>query len=209
MTSPARRDSGFTLVEVLVALLIFGMIAAAGVALLSFSVRAQGATGAKLDDVAAVARLDALLTADFAQAVDRPSRDERGTPVPALTGDARSLRLVRAGWSNVDAAQRSSLQKVEYRFAAGAIERVAYPLVDGAAPLPPVVTLDRVTGLTIRYRIQGAWSERWDGTQGSPLPQAAEVTIQRSDGRGYRQMYIVGSGTPPEPPEMPEPSNAT
>ncbi|UVO49377.1 type II secretion system minor pseudopilin GspJ [Sphingomonas sp. SUN019] len=193
----------------MVALLVFGMIAAAGAALLSFSVRAQGATAAKLDDVGAVARLDSLLAADFAQAVDRPSRDERGTLLPAFTGDGLSFRLVRGGWMNVDAAPRSSLQKVEYRFSANAIERIAYPLVDGAAPLPPTVVLDRVTGLTWRYRIQGAWSERWDGTQGSPLPQAAEMTIQRSDGRSYRQMYLVGSGAPPEPPEIPEPSNAT
>jgi general secretion pathway protein J len=207
--TPVRRDSGFTLVEVMVALLIFGMIAAAGAALLSFSVRAQGATAAKLDDVGAVARLDSLLAADFAQAVDRPSRDERGTLLPAFTGERLSFRLVRAGWTNVDAAPRSSLQKVEYRFAANAIERIAYPLVDGAAPLPPIVVLDRVTGLTWRYRIQGAWSERWDGTQGAPLPQAAEMTIQRSDGRSYRQMYLVGSGAAPEPPEIPEPSNAT
>ncbi|WP_447410841.1 PulJ/GspJ family protein, partial [Clostridium perfringens] len=51
--TPLRRyaEHGFTLVEVMIALLIFGMIAAAGVAILSFSVRAQGATATRLDDI--------------------------------------------------------------------------------------------------------------------------------------------------------------
>ena len=52
-----RRANGFTLVEVMVALMIFGMIASAGVGLLAFSVRAQGATVERLDDVGALARL--------------------------------------------------------------------------------------------------------------------------------------------------------
>ena len=52
-----RGEAGFTLIEVMIALMIFGMIAAAGVALLAFSVRAQGASGAALDDIGAINRL--------------------------------------------------------------------------------------------------------------------------------------------------------
>lgn len=53
--TPVRRfaEHGFTLVEVMISLLIFGLLAAAGVALLSFSVRAQGLTGARLEAVSA------------------------------------------------------------------------------------------------------------------------------------------------------------
>ena len=41
--------NGFTLVEMLVSLLIFAMLAAAGVTLLSFSVRAQDVAETRLD----------------------------------------------------------------------------------------------------------------------------------------------------------------
>jgi prepilin-type N-terminal cleavage/methylation domain-containing protein len=58
-----NTEAGFTLVEVMVSLMIFGMIAAAGVAILSFSVKAQSSTGAKLDDISALTRTMSILSA--------------------------------------------------------------------------------------------------------------------------------------------------
>lgn len=194
-----RRAAGFTLVEVLIALMIFGMIAGAGVGLLAFSVRAQGASGAALDDAGAVNRLSAILTADLAQAQDRPTRDQTGTLLPALSGgagDVPMLRLVRAGWSNIDAAPRAEVQKVEYRLEGGAIERIGYPALDGAPPLPPAVLLDRVRQVALRFRFAGAWSDRWQGNPAAALPQAVELTATREDGTVYRLLFLVGTGYP-------------
>ena len=117
--APVRRSAehGFTLVEVMISLMIFGLLAASGVALLSFSVRAQAATDAKLDDVQALNRLSSSLAADLAQATERQTRNESGDLLPAFTGEPGSattpmVRLVRAGWSNLDAAPRPGEQKV-------------------------------------------------------------------------------------------------
>lgn len=193
--SAPARDDGFTLVEVLVALLIFGMLAAAGVAILTFSVRAQSATGKRFDAIAALNRTTSLLAGDLGQAVDRPARDEGGVVQPAFVGESNGLlRFVRTGWTNVDAAPRASVQKVLYRVDNGALLRIAYPMIDGAAPLPAVTLLDKVAAVGARYRYKGAWSDRWDGTQGAPLPQAAELTLRRTDGTAYRLMLLVGSG---------------
>ncbi|PAX09681.1 type II secretion system minor pseudopilin GspJ [Sphingomonas lenta] len=196
-------ERGFTLVEVLVALLIFGMIAAGGVAMLSFSVRAQAATSEKFDDLAALNRTLSVLSADLAQAVDRPARDERGVRRPAFTGEAGPsdpmLRVVRSGWTNLDDAGRPTLQKVAYRVANGALERIAYPQVDGAPPLTPALLLDGVTDLRLRYRYRGAWSDRWDGANGAALPDAIELTVTRTDQRQYRQLFLVGTGYAPPP----------
>lgn len=49
--SRPNAQAGFTLVEVMIALMIFGLIAAAGVAILTFSVRAQTATGKRFDEI--------------------------------------------------------------------------------------------------------------------------------------------------------------
>jgi general secretion pathway protein J len=192
-----RSEDGFTLVEVMVALMIFAMIAAAGVAILSFSVRSQAATGAKLDDAAALGRTVSILSADLAQATNRPARDEGGTVRPAFAGDVASLSLVRLGWINVDAAPRSTAQKVAYRVASGTLERIAYPMVDGAQPLPAAAMLTRVKAVRLRYRFRGAWSDRWDGAQGVPIPDAADLTIVREDGTTWRQMFLVGTGFAP------------
>ena len=197
-----RSEQGFTLVEVMVALLVFGMLAAAGVAILSFSIRAQAGTGARLDDISALNRAVSLLSGDLGQAVDRPARDQAGTMRPAFTGEADGrLSLVRGGWTNVDAAPRASIQKVEWRVQQGVLVRQAYPMVDGAAPLPPVALIDRVTRVVARYRYRGAWSDRWDGTAGASLPDAVELGIERQGkgggGRSYRATMLVGTGYVP------------
>lgn len=199
MSSRRVAEHGFTLVEVMVALMIFGMIASAGVGLLAFSVRAQAATTARLDDVGALARQSSLLAADLAQAVNRPARDERGTLLPAFVGDASSVTFVRGGWSNIDAQPRSTLQKVSYRLNGDTLDRIAWPMVDGAAALPASAALTGVKGVRLRYRIAGAWSESWDGTQGAPLPQAMELVVERADRITFRQMFLVGNGAPPRP----------
>ena len=101
-TLSRTRESGFTLIEVMISLMIFGMLAAAGVALLSFSVRAQSATGAKLDDVQALNRLSSALSADLAQAETRPTGDSRIVRIDVEVMDSAGSRqghltVVRAG----------------------------------------------------------------------------------------------------------------
>ena len=206
MTRPAERgfrslrhsaEHGFTLIEVMIALMIFGMIAAAGVAILSFSVRAQGATDVKLDQVSAVARLNAALAADIAQAQDRPTRDERGTLRPAFVGDVRSLTLVRGGWGNFDGAARASVQKAHWRLDGGAIVRQGYPMLDGAPPLDPAEIVDHVRTIAFRYRVAGVWTDTWQGTVDAPLPQGVELVLVLDDGVRFRQLFYVGEGYRP------------
>jgi general secretion pathway protein J len=194
-----RAEHGFTLIEVMISLLIFGLLAAAGVALLSFSVRAQGLTGAKLEAVSARNRLSSILTADLAQAVVRPTRGEGGEMLPAFIGEpgtngAVLLRVVRGGWSNLDGAPRPSEQKVEYRIDDGALVRVAYPMLDGAPALPPTPLLSHIRTVALRYRLKGAWSDRWVGNDQNPLPDALELRIVRDPGVETRELFVVGAG---------------
>jgi general secretion pathway protein J len=187
----------------MIALLIFGMLASAGVALLSFSVRAQAVTGARLDDIGALNLLASVLSADLAQAVPRATRNEAGDATPAFLGTASEVTVVRAGWSNLDAAPRASVQKVQYRVADGTLQRTGWPMLDGAPTPAPTVLLDHVASATLRYRHGGAWSDRWDGAAAQPpLPQALELSIQRENGTVFRQLFLVGTGYDPRPPEQ-------
>lgn len=212
MTLP-RREAGFTLVELMVSLLIFSMLSAAGVALLAFSVRAQGSANAALGEVAQLRRVNAILTADLAQAVPRPYRDRSGAPQPAFTGNAGpgtvALGLIRGGWSNPDGLPRASLQRVEYRLAADRLERVAWPHVDGAEPLAPAVLLTGVTSLSMRYRVAGAWTDSWDIELATALPQAVEIVLDVDRIGAVRQLFLVGTGSLPKPPAPPAPPAST
>jgi general secretion pathway protein J len=187
------RANGFTLVELLVALLIFGMLSAAGVALLSFSVRAQEAADTRLGQLGDLRRASALFAADVAQAAPRLHRDGAGASRPAFIGGETALSLVRRGWENVGEERRSSLQKVEYRLAGGRLERIAYPLVDGSAPLAAAAALDGVRQFRLRFRDRrGEWRTRWDPAEATQLPVAVEMLVEAEGFAPIRQTFVAG-----------------
>jgi general secretion pathway protein J len=194
------KQAGFTLVEMMVALFIFAMIAAAGVMLLSIGVRTQDAAAARLDDVADVRRMSVLLANDFAQIVPRTARDAQGTTLRAFTGnDASSdpliLGYVRGGRTNVEGRNRASVQRVDVRFEGGRLERRAYAAVDGTADAQPVLLADNVTALAVRYRDdKGNWRARWDDALVASLPRAVELTVTRRGQAPVTMAFMTGSG---------------
>lgn len=183
----------------MVSLAIFGMLAAAGVGLLSFSVRAQSASAERLGEVAALERVRAILTADLAQATPRITRDADGNRQVAFIGGSGAsneiaLGFVRRGWSNAQDAPRASLQKVEYRLVGDRLERRAYPMLDGAAIGPPAVIVAGVRSLKLRYRVAGDWLDRWDATRPGALPRAVEAVIEVPRFGQVRQLFLTGTG---------------
>lgn len=189
-----RAEAGFTIVELLVALLVFGMLASAGVMLLRFSVDAQASAKTRLDGIAANRRIESLLAADAAQAMPRPTRNEAGAVTPAFEGTPDRFVLVRGGWDNLDAAARSSLQKVEYRLVGDRLERRQWPMLDGAAPDAGATLVDRVRLVRLRYRAGDGWRDRWDALRIDVLPRAVELTVRQADGPEYRYVFLVGAG---------------
>lgn len=199
--TPLRRsaENGFTLVELLVALFIFALLAAAGVSILAFSVRAQAAASERLDEIGALARVGAIMSADMAQVVPRVTRNREGDPLPAFDGVAVQngepfLSFVRTGWTNADGAARASLQRVEYRFVDGRLERVPFAMLDGAEPITQSVLLDDVEQVSVRYRLDVNWMEDWQPTRDEALPRAIELVVRRRGGAEYRQLFLVGTG---------------
>lgn len=191
---PVERSAehGFTLVEMLIALAIFGMLTAAGVALLTLTVRTQETSDRLLGQVGALRRTGALLTADLAQAAPRLRRDSNGVRRPAFIGGTGAepllLALVRAGW---EGESHSSLQRVEYVLREGRLERLAYRQVDGGEGVA-VTLLDGVARLRLRYRDEdGAWRPRWDPTDPTELPSAVELIGDTERHGTVRQLFLI------------------
>ncbi len=195
------RQNGFTLVEMMVALFLFSLVAATGVGLLAFSVRAQASAQRLLDRAASERRMAALLTNDLMQALPRIARDTEGKPLRAFEGtDGKQPGLImtytRSGRSNPQDLPRPGIERVDIVFADGRLERRGYALADGAAPATTIMLADNLTGVALRYRDRDGWRARWDPARRDTLPRAVELTLTPRDRPALLSAFLVGTRTP-------------
>jgi general secretion pathway protein J len=174
---------GFTLVELMVALAIFGLVASAGVALLGQGVATQDRVRERAQRIMALERTRAQLRADIAQLAPRPTRDSDGLPRPAFSGgDDGSgeplLAFVRRGWENPDETPRASLQYVTYAVEEGRLERRTAPMLDGVPADSATVVIDGVTDVATRFRREGVWRDDWRPQRLDEMPDAVELELQ-------------------------------
>lgn len=188
---------GFTLVEMLVALLIFGFIAAAGASVLGVSLDNREVMQTRTKRLGEIQRARAALKADLAQAAARRTRAMDGRiEAPALSGGAQAaggalLQLVRRGWDNPDAAPRASLQAVQYRVDGGRLERRTRPALDGAPYGTPQVLLSGVEAADVAFLIGGQWTTSLPPALSQPLPEAVRVDLTLADYGRLPQIFLV------------------
>ncbi len=188
------KRNGFTLVEMMIALAIFGMLTAAGVVLLSVVARTQTISDRLLGEVGEIRRAGALLTADLALATPRTYRDDLGWAHLAFSGGAGEgplmLAFVRASWDDGDGAEP---RRVGYRLAEGRLERLSFDHVDGSAAGRAITLLDEVSAVRLRYRDrEGEWHTRWDPSDPRRLPVAVELITDSAAHGLIRQLFLVG-----------------
>lgn len=191
--------SGFTLVEVLISLMIFAMLAAAGAAVLGVTIDNRFAVKAQSDRVGDLQRMRSLLRADLGQATGRRARGPTGRPAPqAMTGPTAPtdpvLTLTRSGWTNPGEQARPSLQRVEYRLVDSRLERRVASQLDGARPGPPQILYRGVRDVTVAFLRDGEAAPAFTSTPDRPLPDAVRITMTL-DGYGpVEQLFLVGGG---------------
>lgn len=189
--------SGFTLVEVLVSLAIFSLVAAAGAAVLSHAIENRFAIKAAADRTADLQRMRGLLRADIGQAAPRRARGPTGRPMPQpmIAGSSPAepvLVLVRTGWTNPGQERRASLQRVEYRLVQDRLERRVSRHLDGSRPGPPQVLFRGVSDLSVTFLRDGSEAAAYLPTPDRPLPEAVRLRARLEGYGALDQLFLVG-----------------
>jgi len=182
-----QSASGFTLLELLVALAIFSLIAVMSYSGLTVVLNQQAATEIQAESLAKLQKVYLLLQRDIEQVVPRPVRDEYGDEQPALAG-SDALQLTRGGWSNPAGSLRSTLQRVGYAYEDRQLVRYSWAVLDRAQDSEPQrqPLIDDIEEMTIRYLdANNEWEERWPNPLAAGggtvdmtlLPRAVEITL--------------------------------
>jgi general secretion pathway protein J len=166
---------GFSLLELLVALAVLGLLASLGF-------RGLGSildTEAHVRDEARrwndVGLLMAQLREDLSLAVERPAL--------VLSHSPAQSELLVTRFADAESGA-GPLRRVAYRLRGGAVEYLVWPQ-PGPAGGPPLAhpVLQKVGNLQLRaLRDDGAWSPVWPvGGQALPRAIAAEITLERGE----------------------------
>lgn len=189
---------GFTLVEMLVALLIFSLmsiLAYRGLAA-AFDTRAHlEADNQRWRDIALTF---AQMERDVGMAVDRPIRDSLDRVQPAFRSEAQAgvagFELSRMGdpWQ---AGAAADVLRHGYRLHEGTVEQLVWPVLDRGMRGEPAVhaLIDRVNRFDLRYLGRdGRWQPDWPPRDRSAgLPAALEVAIELADGTTLTRLFAL------------------
>ena len=192
------RASGFTLIEVLVALLVFALLAGFGYrglgAVLDAGERVTAETS-KWRDLALA--LEHMRLA-FAQAAERPIRDRNDAAAPAFQGGAATrnsseplVAFTRMGYAGHEGAAADQ-QRVGFRLHEDRLEQLVWPVLDQAPHTEPlsVPLLAGVREVSFAYLHQGKWHPAWPIVEATAQhPAAVQMTLQLAGGERYQRVF--------------------
>ena len=188
------RHLGFTLIEILIALAVFSVlaiIAYRGVARMATVKLALDADNRKWRELTvALARMDD----DFSQVAARPYRDEGGTAQPSVRGSAGAID---ANGAQIELIRFDSgkLVHLGYRLKDTHLELLLWNTLDLAPRTAPTALplLDHVTKFDLRYLDRnGQWQLAWSQTpQVNQVPRAVEVTLSLESGETVTRLFLL------------------
>ena len=196
-----RRSSGFTLIEVLVAMAIFGVMSMLAYMTLGQTLANAEMLTERIDRLQAVQRTMRFLSNDLVQAAPRPVRlelgDSMGSAVLTSLSGEFALELTHGGWGNPAGLPRGTLQRSAYRLEDDELVRYHWNVLDRTFANEPVanILLDDVESLLFRYlAADGEWSEVWPPLQQPSIrsrPRAVEIVLTLADEGEIRRLLEI------------------
>lgn len=180
---PAADEAGFTLIELMISLGLFALIAAAGLTMVTGIINVQTRTESRLDRLAQLQRAMFAVTSDLDQVAAGP-----------ISGRGGEISFTRAA-----PGAGGPATPVRYSVAGGA-------LIRNVGPLPQMV-LPGVASAQWRFRDSNGWVDRWPvrEDEADRWPRAVEVRMALAGpggaSGGLRRVIVL----PVQPPKEQQP----
>ncbi len=177
-----KKFSGFTLLELLIAMVIFSTMSLMAYGGLHSVLTSNRVTQEYEQQLKELQRTMMFLEKDIRQLAARPRHAAYSEVLPALQTDLGLdgvLEFTRSGNPNPAGKLRSSLQRVRYVLDKGELQRWSWDLVDHLDGKPIIMPLmNNVEKISFRYMGKNKqWQEDWIVKNKSALPKAIEINI--------------------------------
>jgi general secretion pathway protein J len=208
VVAPARilshsRLRGFTLLEMLIALVIFATLSVIAYQVLNQVQVSNEVSAKKTARLNEIQKAFVVMDSDLRQIALRPFRHQ-GNEAQALLllwqeyllgSEQGGLLFTRSGWLNPQQQfPRGEVLKVGYRLSHNRLERLWWRYPDTQADSEPVVMplLTGVSSFSVQFYSEGEWSDRWEMEY--RLPQAISVSLTLDDYQEVERTYLIAGG---------------
>ena len=197
MSRFAHPSRGFTLIEVLLAIAIVGLISALGYRAVAALSESETKLAAEATRWRTLDLFFARLEGDLREAVPRSARlsDARE---PAWLGAADAMGNATLAFSRAGPEfaldPRSAGQRLAYRYRSGAVEILYWASYDRPRNAEPVAytLLDDVTRFELAYLTrEGFWAEAWPRAGDADLPRAVRVRLTLASGEAIERWLAL------------------
>ncbi|HSW70250.1 MAG TPA: type II secretion system minor pseudopilin GspJ [Gammaproteobacteria bacterium] len=199
-----KKNHGFTLLEIIIALFIFSIVSLIIVSALHNVINLQSASQKKAERLAKLQIALLFLSRDLEQTIHRPITTSNGN-LEGFIGSTNAVTFTHAGWDNPSGMLiRSTLQRTRYELNDGILKRLTWPVLDQAHLIAPNAKslLNSVNDLHFEYldnkgRFQPVWPPL--DQPKAILPLAVRVSLTLNNWGKIDQLYII-AGQPLEKP---------
>lgn len=210
---PRSNSSGFTLMEILIAVFITGMLALGVWQVMNVLIASRDGIDRVSSEFQQVQRAVMMFERDIFQSIDRSVRDGFGDHRAAMSSRETNADLVltRQGWRNPLGERRSELQRVswEYNDLERELIRRYWVVLDRAQDTEEreQVLLEDVESVEFRFRNrEDSWIDNWPTNEPQAgndqailragLPRAVEVTLEHGRFGTIRRVVDLGTFQP-------------
>ncbi len=202
----AKSFAGFTLIEVMLAMLITAFVAMLAYSGLSTSIIAAEGHEEQAQQIADIQLPLTVLERDIRNAVLRPINNEYDDVEGALIGGALSdypLVLTRRGWHNPRELPRGELQRVRYVLEDDELWRESWSVLDRNSEYEGqqrTLLLKGVVNLELAFldggsvnasssSLGGEWVDIWDDAE--DLPLAVDIKLELENFGEVRRVFSI------------------
>ncbi|EJC0776171.1 type II secretion system minor pseudopilin GspJ [Escherichia coli] len=193
-----QQAHGFTLLEMLIALVVFSSLSIGAFQVLQNSIRADEQSRNKVHRLAELQRAFSQIERDIIRMIPRRSQGNECVLLAApslLQSDDWGVMFTRNSWQNPFGIQpRSELQRVGYRVQQQKLERLSYFYAGQSATESPnaKALLNGVGRFRLRFYSEGGWQDIWNCT--TELPQCIEITLVVDDFAQITRLFLISKG---------------
>jgi general secretion pathway protein J len=198
-----NKKMGFTLIEILIALAVFAILATITSSILYYSFNTRSRVNQQADRLNDLQLALLLVQRDTAQAIARPIRGNEMQLFPAFIGEGQYLELTKLGYANPNEDEkRSHLQRIAYVCREGTLLRRSWPMLDSANrnDYHEKILLNNLVDCRFAYlnqtlQVLTQWRENalQQNQQPEPLPKAIQFNFTLKDWGEFNFLAVIPS----------------